>query len=58
MGRQCFLFLKAAKSYSKPFFSFINCNKIMQTMEYQNNTECTEGSKGFYVRKQKPEYCQ
>ena len=45
MGRQFFLSLKAAKSYSKPFFSFINCNEIMQKMEYQNNTECIEGSK-------------
>ena len=30
-----FIFLKSAKSYSKIFFRFINCKRIIETKKHQ-----------------------
>ena len=51
--QQCFLLLKTSKKYSKLFFKFIICNRIIKTMEHQkmlNILNKTNDSK-FVTRK-------
>ena len=53
MMLQCFLLLKSNKNYSKPFFRFINLNRIIWTMKQQNmlNLLNERSDSKFLVRK-------
>ena len=53
MMLQCFLLLKSNKNYSKPFFRFINLNRIIWTMNRQNilNLLNERSDSKFLVRK-------
>ena len=50
MMKHIFMAEKQQKLYSKPFFRFINCNKIIKIMEHQNILNLsTEASDSKFV---------